>query len=81
MALDGTDQAVIYGTDQSITGIHDTKIDATNDLIGDEGAGRAWNFLLGEKNCYMLWGYTGDPTLMTVDGQNLFANIVSFLET
>jgi len=81
VALDGTDQAVIYGTNQSITGIHDSHTDATNDLIGDEGLDRLWNFLLGERSCYMLWGYAGDPTLMTADGQNLFANIVAFLES
>ncbi|MCG2768826.1 MAG: DNRLRE domain-containing protein, partial [Anaerolineae bacterium] len=81
VALDGTDRAVIYGTGQSIAFIHDTKVDATNDLIGDEGADRVFNFLLGERSCYMLWSYAGDPTLMTTDGQNLFANIVAFLET
>jgi len=81
VTLDATDRATIYTTGQTLIGIPDIYTDATNELIGDEWSGRAWNFLIGEGNCYMLWGYAGDPTLMTADGQNLFTNIVAFLET
>jgi len=72
-------KATIYTTDQTIAAIHNSFVDATNERIGVEGAGRSFNFLIGEQRCYMLWGYAGDPSVMTLDGQHLFLNIVEFV--
>jgi hypothetical protein len=76
---DAEGKATIYTTDQTIAAIHNNFIDATNERIGVEGAGRAFNFLIGEQRCYMLWGYAGDPSVMTLDGQHLFLNILEFV--
>ncbi|MFQ5858059.1 MAG: hypothetical protein ACE5LU_20840, partial [Anaerolineae bacterium] len=76
---DAEGKATIYTADQTIAAIHDSNTDATNERIGVEGANRAFNFLIGEQRCYMLWGYAGDPSAMTLDGQHLFLNILEFV--
>ncbi|MCZ7571633.1 MAG: DNRLRE domain-containing protein [Ardenticatenaceae bacterium] len=74
-----TGQATIYTIEQTITAIHNNFIDASNEPIGIEGAGASFNYLIGEKHCYMLWGYAGDPAAMTLDGKHLFLNILQFV--
>lgn len=72
-----TGKAIIYTAEQTVTAIHTSQTDATNERIGVDGLQNEFNFVIGEKNCYMLWGYAGAPSAMTAEGQNLFLNLVA----
>lgn len=77
--IDAAGKATIYKSNQRVVGIPDVGLDATNERMGRGGPDSTYNYLVGERQCYVLWGYAGNPHVMTRDGERLFLNLVHYL--
>ena len=66
----------LYAATTGVVGIYDPNRDKGFHIIGTDPAAPAYDNVVGQGRCDLLWGYGGSPGAMTALAQDLFANVL-----